>query len=203
MRKAIWTLIILAGLVVTTLAQERAVYLTADIPAKKNLTAPDIAIGGEAYLPLLNGRVVVKTELTFQDTIALLLNTPDQTTTDQLALAGTARIYLQPTEAKNRFFVEGGIAQAFFIDAPIEGINVSQAKSAFGLNFNNRVVPRFEFATQDFTGSQFFGREYRGEVEIFIPVDKVRFKLTPYIAHKSAPFTFNEYGVRIGFGRTF
>ncbi len=221
MRKVFLTLTFLVLFVTVGVAQERAIYLTADIPAKKNVDGGNnVTVGGEVFLPLLNGHVVVKSNLGFKDTLQLLLTPTAEnplasaTFGDQIVLDGVARIYLQNGEVKNRFFVEGGIGTSFFLNAngqlgngvqiPLDGITVNQAKSALGFNFNNVVVPRFEFNTQDFTGTQFFGREYKGEVEIFVKLgDNFRMKFKPYVARKSQPVTLTEYGVSIGLGRIF
>lgn len=203
LKKFVYSVLFIITLSTVIHAQEQAVYLTADIPAKKNIVSQDITVGGEVYLSLLNGRVVVKSDLSFKDTVAFLLNTPDQVTIDQLALSGTARIYLNSNEVKNRLFVEGGITNVFALDTPVDGITINQAKSAVGFNFNNRVIPRFEFATQDFTGSQFAGREYKAEVTIFIPIQKVRIGLQPYFISKLNPLPVKEYGISLKFGRTF
>lgn len=221
MRKLLLTFTIVITLAVVAFAQERAVYLTADIPAKKNVDGGNnVTVGGEVFLPLLNGHVVVKSNLGFKDTLQILLTPTDQnplasaTFGDQIILDGVARIYLQNAEVKSRFFFEGGIGTSFFLNAngqlgngvqiPLDGITVNQAKSALGFNFGDKVIPRFEFNTQDFTGTQFFGREYKGEVEIFVKLgDNFRMKFKPYVARKSQPVTLTEYGVSIGLGRKF
>jgi hypothetical protein len=205
MRKIFWTLVILAGFGVTTLAQDRQVEINATIPVKRTLLTQEIVLGGRVYLPV-NDRVVTVADLNFQDAAQLFLNP-----TDQITASGEAWVYLTGSENKTRPFVFGGIAQTFFVGAPVEGINSTQAASGFGITFKKgdfTAIPVFRFSTDDLQADRtVLGKAFAFETRLFVPLGKsFNLNLAPYVAREEvaagALYT-TKYGMKIGFGRKF
>ncbi len=186
-------------------AQGRQVELNATIPVKRSLVTQEIALGGRVYLPL-GERVTTVAELRFQDAAQLFLNP-----TDQITASGEAWVYLTGAENKIRPFVFGGLAQSFFVGAPIEGVNSTQGSSGFGIAFTKDkfvAIPIFRFDTDDLQADRtVLGKSFGFETRLFVPLgENFSLNLAPFVAREVVPVSdkyATKYGLKIGFGRRF
>jgi hypothetical protein len=206
MRKLLFAFTILTAFVASTLAQDRQVELSATIPVKRALLSQEIVLGGRVYLPV-NDRLVTVADLSFRDAAQLFL-----TPTDQISVDGEAWVFLTGSENKTRPFAFGGIAQSFFVGAPVEGINSTQAKSGFGIVFKKAsgftAIPIFTFSTDDLQADRtVLGKAFAFETRLFVPLgSNFNLNLAPFVAREELPtgaLYTTKYGIKLGFARKF
>lgn len=205
MKSIRFALVLLTFLSGVTLAQDRQVELNATIPVKRSLLTQEIVLGGRVYLPI-SDKITTVADLTFQDAAQLFLNP-----TDQITASGEAWVYLTGGESKARPFVFGGIAQTFFVGAPIENVNSTQGTSGFGIAFKKgdfTAIPIFRFQTDDLQDARtVLGKSFQFETRLFVPLGKsFNLNLAPFVAREDLALTgayATKYGLRLGFARKF
>lgn len=202
--------IFIVAFVASSLAfgQGRQVEINATIPVKRTLVTQEIVLGGRAYLPV-GDRVLTVAELNFQDAAQLFLNP-----TDQITASGEAWVFLTGADNAARPFVFGGLAQTFFIGAPVEGISSTQGASGFGVAIKKgefHAIPIFRFTTSDLQeGRTVLGQAFNFETRLFIPLGKsFNMNIAPFVSREVIPASLldpgysTRYGLKIGFARKF
>lgn len=207
-----FTLILSILFLAAALAQTPQIEVNATIPAGGSVpTSNEIVLGGRAYLKV-NDRVLSVVDMTFSDAAKSFIDPR----VDQITAAGEARVFLTGPESKARPWVSGGVAQTFFVGAPIDGANSTQATSSFGVTFQKAngftFVPSFQFTSDDLQdGRTILGKEFAARFDFFVPLGtNFSLNFSPFVSRANDPVFSGDpafsgyrtqYGLRIGFGR--
>lgn len=207
MRKILLTILILVSLSFIGKAQGREVELNVDIPVKRTLTAEDFKLSGRFHLPMTD-LLHVDADVEFSHAVPVFL----RLTNDQVTAEGQVWMYLvpSPTTPKNhtRPFVFAGMAHNMFIGAPNDATNLL---GGFGIQHLRTSGTEFtfigEFESQNFDGRTVLGDSYNVKFRVGIPVgNQFRILFTPWVSRndRAIPgFYVTDYGVKVGFGRSF
>lgn len=186
-RIAIFTIVSLLGV---AYAQERQIEINADLPAKRNLTTPDIKLGGRFWLPM-GANFSLVGDLEFKDAINLFLVPTDQ-------INATGEVWYFPTgkgapeKAGTSLFLFGGATRAMFIGQPLDS-----TQGIAGVGFVHRrpsglhIIPVFRFSSENFESDRAtLGRVYSVKVHIHIPISKEwNLNVTPQYGQEETTLT--------------